>query len=288
MSTFVGLTAGILCVVLSIAQSGDFATFFNLPSVFITVGGTLASCIVAFPPNRLKSLGPVMRRAFKTEGSDIAADIETIVALATVARKEGLLALQDAVDQYTNDDFLKRGIGLMADGANTEELRYSLEGETYFMQQRHQKGSAMLDMIAATAPALGLMGTYIGLIPMLTNLEDPSTLGPLMALELVTSFYGAFLAYVIFSPMSKRLKNMNGEEATRREILIEGLVCIQQGKNPRTIEDDLVRFANLKRDGKKSTQKGSQSANQRGNQKGSQAGSQKGRSIGRRENDMPA
>jgi chemotaxis protein MotA len=114
------------------------------------------------------------------------------------------------------------GIQYIVDGADEDQLRNLLEGSTYFMKQRHQKGAAMLDMIAATAPALG----------------------PMMALELVFSFYGAFVAYVIFSPLAKRLKFINKEE-TRRELLIEGLAGIQQGKNPRLIREELQAFANI-------------------------------------------
>lgn len=126
-----------------------------------------------------------------------------------------------------------------------EQLRNLLEGSTYFMKQRHQKNASMFDMIGATAPALGLLGTYVGLIPMLNNLDDPASLGPMMALELVSSFYGAFIAYVIFSPLAKRLKNMSKEEVIRRDILIEGLASIQQGKNPNLIKEELYAFANI-------------------------------------------
>lgn len=232
------------CVIASIAASDNVQSFFNLPSVFITIGGTIGSVVVAFPPKQLKSLGSVMHRAFRTEKQDPVADVQTLVQLADVARREGLLAVDRVIGEYTDDPFIKRGLMLIVDGADEEQLRYSLEGDTYYMQHRHKKGSGMLDMIAATAPALGLMGTYIGLIPMLCNLEDPTKLGPMMALELVTSFYGAFIAYVIFSPLAKRLKNMNSDEVLHREIVIEGLVGIQQGKNPRIIHQDLMHFLN--------------------------------------------
>ena len=128
------------------------------------------------------------------------------------------------------------------DGTDEDKLRDSLESETYFMQQRHQKGIAMVEMIANTRPALGLLGTYIGLIPMLTNLDDPTKLGPLMALELVTSFYGSFLSNLIFSPIAKRLKLLNREEVSRRELMTEGLVGILMHKNPRIIREELNFF----------------------------------------------
>ncbi len=241
----VGLILGISFIVGSVIASGEPGSFWNLPSAFITIGGTLGAVIIAFPPARLKTLGAVIKKAFAKDQFDIKEDIFTLVAIAEVSRKEGLLALEDIVDQYTDDNFVKRGIQLIVDGADEEQLRNLLEGSTYFMKQRHQKGAAMLNMIAATAPALGLLGTYVGLIPMLNNLEDPTKLGPMMALELVSSFYGGFIAYIIFSPLAKRLKAMSGEEESRRELLIEGLAAIQQGKNPKLIKEELSAYMNL-------------------------------------------
>ncbi len=258
LSTVIGLIMGLTCVISAMAGGGDIKAFFNLPSVFITIGGTLSALVISFPPERLRNLGTVMRKAFSREKNDIPEDIRTIVALAEISRREGLLALDDVVDKYTDDVFLKRGISLIIDGADGDQLRTSLEGETYYMQQRHQKGYAMLDYIATTAPALGLMGTYIGLIPMLNHLDDPTKLGPLLALELVTSFYGCFIAYVIFAPLAKRLKFMNMEEVSRREILIEGLTYIQQGINPKVISEELFSYMNMDRNAKTETQKETQ------------------------------
>jgi chemotaxis protein MotA len=235
---------GVSFVVGSIIVSGEPGSFWNLPSAFIIMGGTVGSVIVAFPPKRLKTLMPVMKKAFKKDNYDIKEDIRTIVSLSEIARRQGFLALEDYIAQ-TNDEFLKKGLQLIVDGAEEEQLRDSLEGATYFMRQRHNKGANMLGMIAATAPALGLLGTYIGLIPMLNNLDDPTKLGPMMALELVSSFYGAFIAYVVFSPLSKRLKFMSEEEETRRELLIEGLAAIQQGQNPKFVREKLATYMNV-------------------------------------------
>ncbi|HKM33117.1 MAG TPA: MotA/TolQ/ExbB proton channel family protein [Lachnospiraceae bacterium] len=244
-SAVVGLIISVGFVVGGVIATGMVGAFWNLPSAFIIVGGTVGSIVIAFPFKRLKTLGPVMKRALLKDNNDTKEDIITLVKLAELSRREGLLSLEEYVDQYTDDDFIKWGVMLIVDGSDEEQLRNLLEGSTYFMKQRHSKGSAMLGMIAATAPALGLLGTYVGLIPMLNSLDDPTILGPMMALELVSSFYGAFIAYVIFSPMSKRLKIMSQEEVSRREILIEGLACIQQGKNPRLIKDELLAFANI-------------------------------------------
>lgn len=244
-SNFFGLVFGITFVVSSVITTGQPKSFWNLPSFLITVGGTSAVMLTAFNSKRLKTLGPVMKKALFNEGYNVEEDIKVLVKLSEIARKEGLLALEDQVNEYTDDEFLRHGIELIVDGIDQDELRDFLEGETYFMRQRHQKGAAMVDMIASTAPALGLMGTYVGLIPMLNSLDDPTTLGPMMALELVSSFYGAFLAYVIFSPVAKRLRFMDGEETLRRELIIEGVSSIQQGKNPTLLKGELYAYAHI-------------------------------------------
>ncbi|MBS5934352.1 MAG: MotA/TolQ/ExbB proton channel family protein [Clostridiales bacterium] len=244
-STFIGLIISISFVVGGMIATGHAQSFWNVPSAFIIMGGTAGAVVIAFPPKRLKTLVPVMKRSLKKDEFDIKEDILALVKIAEISRKSGVLSLEDSVGEYTDDPFIKKGVLLIVDGADEEQLRNLLEGSTYFMKQRHQNGAAMLSMIAATAPALGLLGTYVGLIPMLNSLDDPTTLGPMMALELVSSFYGAFIAYVIFSPMAKRLKLMSKDEESRRELLIEGLVSIQQGKNPNLLKAELSAFANI-------------------------------------------
>lgn len=246
MPTLIGLAIGIICVVCSIMLSGDFSSFLNWPSVFITIGGTLGAMIVAFPVNRLKTLGAVMKKSFTKEAYNLEKDIQTIVSISNAIRKEGVLKLEETIDKYTKDEFLKKGIMLLVDGTDREFLKATMHREIYRAQKRHQKGYQMVDMIAATAPSLGLLGTYIGLIPMLQNLEDPTKLGPLMAIELVTSFYGAFLAYVIFAPMAKRLRAMSADEVTRKELLLEGLLAIEAKQNPRMILETLTAYLTKK------------------------------------------
>ncbi|WP_042081646.1 motility protein A [Caproiciproducens sp. R1] len=240
VSTIIGFGIGIFCIISSIKMSGNFSSFLNWPSVFITVGGTTGAVVVSFPPRKLRTLGHVMKKAFKKEQYDFVKDIQTIVSLSEIARSKGLLALEDSASKYADDEFLQKGILLIADGVGEDVLKKALRSEIYFAKKRHQDGHAMLDMIANTSTSLGLLGTYIGLIPMLENLEDPTKLGPLMAIELVTSFYGAFIAYVVFMPMSKRLKVMSTDEALRKEFLLEGLTSIMEGKNPRTIQENMI------------------------------------------------
>ena len=242
ISIVLGFVISAGCIVFAIMMFGTLRLFINPASLLITFGGTLGTVVTAFPAYRLKTFGSVIKKAFQNEKFDLEKDIEVIVALNDTVKKKGLLALESASELYANNHFLQRGIVLMLDGADEEDLRLALETETYFMQQRHYKGISMLEMIASTAPAFGLLGTYLGLIPMLNQLDDPTKLGPLMSIQLLTSLYGSFLANVIFTPMAKRLKTMNGEEVTRRELLIEGLVGILLRKNPRLIREQLNCF----------------------------------------------
>lgn len=244
-TTAIGLFIGVAFVVGSVIVTGEPVLFWNLPSAFIIFGGTLGVVITAFPLHRLKTFGSVVKRSFKRDSYDLKNDILVLIKFSEISRRDGILALEDYADQFTEDDFIKKGIQLIVDGADEEQLRNLLEGSTYFMKQRHQKGASMIELIASTAPALGLLGTYVGLIPMLNNLDDPTKLGPMMALELVSSFYGAFIAYVIFAPMARKLKFMNKEEESRRELLIEGLAAIHQGKNPKLIKEELSAYANI-------------------------------------------
>lgn len=245
VSTLIGLLLNLGFMLSGVISSGQPHLFWNVPSFFIIIGGTAGSFFTAFPPARVKTFGAVLKKAFTKNNFNIKEDILALVQLSEISRREGLLALEDHLDQSVDDEFIKMGIRLIVDGADEDQLRNQLEGATHFMKQRHQKGAAMLDMLAITAPALGLVGTYVGLIPMLTNLNDPNSLGPMMALELVSSFYGGFLANIIFGPLAKRLKNMSKEEVDRRDILIEGIAAIQQGKNPKTMKAELFAYANI-------------------------------------------
>lgn len=240
LSTIIGLGIGALCVVIGIYQSGNFRSFYNLPSLLIIVGGTAGAVVTSFPPNKLRTLGPVIRKAFQKNKTDFVKDIQTIVEISELIRAKGILALESVSEKYKDDAFLYKGILLITDGYNKENLVADLKSEVFFMKKRHAVGHAMMDMIADSVTSLGLLGTYVGLIPMLEHLEDPASLGPLMAIELVSSFYGAFISYVIFGPLANRLKMMSSDEVLRDMLLMEGFVSILDGKNPRVIQEHLL------------------------------------------------
>jgi len=241
ISTLIGIVVGFVLVVISIMFDGDIASFINLPSIMIVVGGVLASTVISFPMQQIKSLVKVIGKAFKKSEIDLNKDIDMIIDLAQKARREGLLALEDAVDKIDND-FLKKGGRLLVDGCDPELIKSIMEAELDFLQERHTKGRTMLEAMSAYAPAYGMIGTLIGLINMLKNLSDADTLGPNMAVALVTTFYGVMLANLVFTPLAKKLKIQSAKEYYQKQMFLEGLLAIQDGENPRIIRDKLSAF----------------------------------------------
>ena len=248
ISAFIGLGGGIFCVVQAIVEAGRPDLFWNAPSFFIIIGGTTAAMILGFQLNDLKTLPSVIKQAFIQDKSDMSEDINTLVQLDIMARKSGLLALEKYGEE-SSDHFLKKGIALLVDGTHRDDLEALMLGEIQQSQKRHRIGISMVSKIASLAPALGLVGTYVGLIPMLCSITDPEGLGPLMAVELVSSFYGGFLANIIFSPIASRLQNKNSAERRRQELLLEGILGIYDSKSPRQLQELLMRYLTKKKAG---------------------------------------
>ncbi|HWR24242.1 MAG TPA: motility protein A [Feifaniaceae bacterium] len=242
-TTFIGLAAGTACICISIliSEGGTLDSFVDWPSVLITMGGTIASTIVAYPWKSLKKLGGSLKTAFTMNKTDLYADVEMIIGIANTARREGLLALENSLSKIS-DPFMKKGIMLIVDGTDPEFVKTVMEAEIYFVQDRHGQSQAIFDAMASYAPAYGMIGTLIGLINMLKNLSNTDALGPSMAVALVTTFYGVILANLVFNPISRKLKVMTAQEALRKELLLEGLLSIQAGENPRIIQKRLYSF----------------------------------------------
>lgn len=264
-TTPIGLLAGAIFIIISIliGEGAVLKSFWDPPSVLIVLGGTFASTIVAYPAKSLKLLGGALKTAFQRKKSDLYAEIELILGIANTARREGLLALENSLSKIS-DPFLKKGIMLVVDGTDPEFVKSVMESEIYFVQERHSQGQAILDSMAAYAPAYGMIGTLIGLINMLKNLSNSDALGPSMSVALITTFYGVVLANLVFNPISKKLKVMTAQEALRKELLLEGLLSIQAGENPRVIQKRLYSFlssAEIRRNEEKGGKRVSETAN---------------------------
>ncbi|MCD6507815.1 motility protein A [Candidatus Poribacteria bacterium] len=241
ISTVLGIVAGVGCVLVAILLGGDIFGFINIPSLMIVAGGTIAATLINYPLPKVLSVFGVLKNAFFAKERSPVELINLIVQLADKARREGLINLENSL-QDVDEDFLKRGLQLAADGVDPRILRNIMETELDYQSERHEFGQDLFNAMAKYSPAFGMIGTLIGLIQMLRNLDDPTTIGPSMAVALITTFYGALFANLIFIPIAGKLKARSDEEMLYRQIILEGVLLIQAGDNPRMIAENLKVF----------------------------------------------
>lgn len=241
IATIAGIIAGSAFIIVGIYLGGDLGNFYDFPSIMITVGGTAAAMLIAYPISKIAQIRKILRRVFFTRNDNLQDVISKIIELANIARREGLLALEEAIYEI-NEPFLQKGILLIVDGTDPELVRNILETELSFIEERHQKGGEIFETAASLAPGFGMIGTLIGLINMLKSLDDPSSLGPGMSVALVTTFYGSIIANLFCIPVAKKLKYNSSREILTKEIMLEGILSIQAGENPRIIEEKLKAF----------------------------------------------
>lgn len=239
---FASLMATVALVVGSIILGGSPGAFFNLPSILIVVGGTLGAIGFSTPKNELFSIPGTLKKVFAAEESmDISHVITVMMSMAKKARTEGLLALEEEVDGI-DDEFIRKSAQLVIDGTPPELVKSIVEAEIDLTERRFDSSRKVFDLMAELAPAFGMMGTLIGLIQMLRNLDTPEALGPGMAVALITTFYGTFIANVFAIPVSKKLVTRKENAVTGMEVVVEGILSIQAGENPRLVEEKLKVF----------------------------------------------
>ncbi|NLO89019.1 MAG: motility protein A [Clostridia bacterium] len=241
LMTIFGLFLGFVVVLFGMLLGSDLGLFWNLPSVFITVGGSFFAVVIQYDFQQVKGVLSVARQAFSTELTPAEEIISTLAELAKKARKEGLLALEDDMDAI-NDPLFSKGLQLIVDAIDPDTIRDILETEIDSMAERHEHGQSIFRSWAALAPAFGMIGTLIGLIQMLAHLNDPSKLGPGMSVALLTTFYGAVLANLIMTPIAGKLALRSDEEMRLKTIILEGIIAIQSGLNPRILEEKLKAY----------------------------------------------
>ena len=221
---------------------GAMLGFLDKQSALITFGGAFMGIMVtqsSIPVfiQRLKSISLI----FKVQAVNELETIQTVIKLSNVARKDGLLQLEEMANGM-DDAFMKKGLLLIVDGTDPELVRSILETELSSIEERHKANIGFWEALAAAGPAWGMIGTLIGLINMLGKLQDMATVGPNMAIALITTLYGSLLANWICTPVANKLKDNDGAELKQKEILVEGLLSIQAGENPRVIEEKLKSF----------------------------------------------
>lgn len=247
ISTLLGFVGGIVLLLFGILYSdgqiivANLSNFVDIPSIFVTLGGTIASLFLSYPISMFAKIPKHMKILFFPQKYDPMTYINQIVEFATEARINGLLSLESKLEG-TSDTFLKSSMMLVVDAVDPEKVKNLLATELEYLDERHAQDKSFYDQGAMFAPAFGMIGTLMGLVNLLKQLEDVSKIAPAMALALVTTFYGSVLANVIFLPISSKLKVRHEEEYLCKMIIAEGVQAIQAGDNPRFIEEKLTQL----------------------------------------------
>jgi chemotaxis protein MotA len=246
IATVVGLCLACCLIVGSIILGGaPLTAFIDPPSMMVVVGGAFAAALICFPLKVMLGMPKIMLKVVLNKSEDFRSMVETIVSLAEVARRDGLLALESKLEEVENP-FIRMGVQMAVDGTRPEVIESILRTEMDAVGTRHKNGKSILDQIARFAPAYGMIGTLMGLIMMLRDMSDPSVIGKGMAVALITTLYGAIMANVVFMPFAEKLGFMNKQELMGLEIIVRGIMDIQSGENPRVIEQKLNTFLPVK------------------------------------------
>lgn len=241
LMTSLGLILGIFLLAQATSDGGELTLFINLPSIFITVGGSFAAMLINYSFAQIKGAWKVTVNAFSAQLWDPHELVEKFTTMAGKARREGLLALDNELE-HVKDPFFRKAVQLVVDGIDPDVVRNILETEIDCVSERHKMGQNFLLTWGQFAPAFGMVGTLIGLVQMLANLDDPSSIGPAMAIALLTTLYGALLANLVLLPLAGKLALRSKEELFYKQVIVEGMLAIQAGTNPRLIEEKIKAF----------------------------------------------
>jgi len=249
ITTIVGLVFGPAAIIITILLGSGLGLFINMPSIFIVFGGCFAAVLVAYPlPDFLKITKAIMRTfMFKLE--DPQTLVNKLVDISNKARKGGLLSIEADINSI-DDPYLASALQMTVDGVKTSDIAQVMQKKMAMVEQENKIGIGILSSLGAYGPAFGMIGTLIGLIQMLANLDDPSAIGPKMAVAMITTFYGAILANLICIPMSDKLKLRCEQEITNMNLLYEGVISIREGEHPRLMEEKLKVYLMNQKKGK--------------------------------------
>ena len=239
LATLLGLIGALAAILVSILMGGSATTFVNLPGLIIVLGGTFAVTLMKFPLAHTLGAFGVATKAFVHKPERATELIEQSVELATIGRKEGLLGLEQV---EVKNAFLRKGIQFVVDGHEPELVDRMLSKDIDLTIERNEEGIQIFKAIGDVAPAMGMIGTLIGLVQMMANMDDPKAIGPAMAVALLTTLYGSVIANAIALPIADKLNHRNREESTRRQLVLESVRSIQEGMNPRVMEELLNTY----------------------------------------------
>lgn len=242
--TPIGLVVGVVMLIFGIMTNGGITGFFSFidpASMLIVLGGVIAGLLINFPVRDMKHIFTVIRQGFSQNEQNLDQLIRTFVTLSDRARREGLLSLEAEIEEV-KDPFIRKGVLLAVDGIEPDMINDIMSAEITAMEERHRKGRNILEKAGEYAPAWGMIGTLIGLVLMLKNLNDPSSLGPNMAVALLTTLYGTLLANLVCLPLASKLALKTDKEVFLKQIIIEGVIGVQAGQNPKLLEEKLSAF----------------------------------------------
>lgn len=241
IATIIGIICGFLCIIVSVVSGGSAAIFIHIPSMMIVVGGMVCSTLIHFSLPQVLRIIPIIKKTILCKIPKEQDLIQKMMDFSVICRRDGVLALEQKVANE-DDPFLVKALQLVVDGQEPGAIENALSTEIDSLQHRHSDGKMILEFMGASAPAFGMIGTLIGLVSMLNNLSDPSGLGAGMAVALITTFYGALLANVLFNPLAGKLGIRSKQEARIREMIMEGTIGIAMGESPTAVRERMQAF----------------------------------------------
>jgi chemotaxis protein MotA len=239
IATLIGIVACFGTILMAMVLGGSMEAFLNAPSMVLVFGGTLGATLMNQRLKHVLGAFSVMMNAFFDRTTESADLVPVIIDLAAKARKEGVVALEN---EPIADPFIARGVRMGADGLSPEVVKSTLTSELMSIKDRHERGHRIFRFMGATAPAMGMVGTLVGLVQMLRTLDDPQKIGPSMAVALLTTMYGAILAFALFNPLAEKLSNRTSEEVATKTLAIAGIESILNGENTLLIQSKLDAF----------------------------------------------
>jgi len=241
IATVIGVICGFGCVIASIIAGGGAGVFVNIPSMMITVGGMISATLIHFSLGQVLGIFSVIKKTLFYKLQTEQELIQKMVNYAAINRRDGALALEQQLAS-AKDAFLVKAMQMVIDGQEAETIEEQLSMEIEYLQERHANGKRILEFMGASAPAFGMIGTLIGLVQMLGNLKDPSGIGVGMATALITTFYGAILANLVFMPLGGKLGIRSKKEAILREMMVNGVLGIVRGESPTNVRERMQAF----------------------------------------------
>lgn len=241
IATIIGMGGSAVLMVISIMLGGDIRGYIDYPSIAMVVGGGILTVLSSVTLAQFLSIFKVLPKSIFNKQQDLKALVASLVEFAVIARRDGILALENHLDANT-DPFIASGIRMAVDGTDPDLIEKLLLADIESLADRHKTGKQLCDLLAKYAPAYGMIGTLVGLVAMLANMSDPSAIGPGMAVALLTTLYGAVMANAVFLPLSDKLAMYSRKEMQARMLVLQGVMAIQSGDNPRIVEQKLNVF----------------------------------------------